>query len=207
MTDDDRDPDLADALSVPPLDELTRRRLVHGALEAADGRSAAPTKRSWMPLVAAVVVILLVVGGIVALGRGGDDSSSDTAARRPSPTSIGPEAATAEGAAGAGPSPVAGTADYGDLGDLSSPAARSRARAKVAVPTAAAAAPTSIGRLLSRVADASCADRLRADGTAIVGLGTASVDGHDAVVVVTTGADGAREAYVLVFAPCELHPL
>ena len=221
MTEDARDEQLGEALGVPPLDDVTRRRLVRNALEASslgtdgkdgkDGAAEPPRARgSWTPLVAAAVVILLVVVGIVALGRGGNDSSSHTAAR-PADRAATAETPSAQATSGVGASLAPGTVDLGDLGDLSSAAARNRARAAVTVGPHAdagtgAVTPSVAEHLLRDVADAACADALRAGGTSIVGVGRATVDGSPAAVVVTeTG--GVRTASLLVLQPCALSPL
>ena len=219
MTEDARDDQLGEALAVPPLDDITRRRLVRNALDAAaDGDPAdaePPERRSWAPLAAAAVVILLVVVGFIALGQGGDGSSSDTAARKAdrvptaeTPTGQAPTAA-ADSSSGAAASLVPGILDLGDLGNLSS--ARSRDRTRAALTTgpltdSEAATTRSNEQLLQDVADAACAEPLRAESTAVVGVGSATVDGEDAVVVVT-GTAGARAAFVLVLQPCALSPL
>ena len=219
MTEDARDDQLGEALAVPPLDDITRRRLVRNALDAAaDGDPAdaeAPERRSWVPLAAAAVVILLVVVGFVALGQGGDGSSSDTAARKAdrvptaeTPTGQAPTAA-ADSSSDATASLVPGILDLGDLGNLSS--ARSRDRTRAALTTgpltdSEATTTRSNEQLLQDVADAACAEPLRTESTTVVGVGSATVDGEDAVVVVTETA-GARAAFVLVLQPCALSPL
>lgn len=220
MTDDPRDEQLGDALAVPPLDDVTRRRLVRNALDAlgspetdADDEAAASREpRSWAPLAAAAVVILLVVVGFVALGRGGDDAS-DTAARKADrvPTAETPtaQAPAADASSGAAASLVPGILDLGDLGNLSSAARRERTRTALTTGTltdSEAATKLSSEQLLRDVADAACAAPLRADGTTVVGVGSATVDGDHAVVVVTETA-GARAAFVLVPEPCALSPL
>jgi hypothetical protein len=217
---DQRNPELADALAVPPLDDVTRRRLVRNAVDAADTAESttpgsttpsSPGRRSWAPLAAAAVVILLVVAvGVFALARSGGDSS-DTAARQgaKTPAAVAPTAAPTAGSAessGAAASVGAGVTAYGDLGDLSRASARDAARAKVASDGAAPAADLSEA-LLVRIADAACAASLRTEGTTLVGVGRATVDGNDAAVVVTRGADGTRTAHLLVFSPCDLRPL
>ncbi len=203
MTDDPRDEKLGDALAVTPLDDVTRRRLVRNALAALDQADEADEvdepreRRSWAPLVAAAVVILLVVVGIVALGQGGGDSSSDTAARKTdrvptaeTPTGKAPRAA-ADSSSGAAASLVPGILDLGDLGNLSNAASRDRTRTALTTGTltdSESATALVTDRLLQDIADAACAAPLRADGTTIVGAGSATVDGSDAVVVVTETA-------------------
>lgn len=221
MTDDARDEQLGDALAVPPLDDVTRRRLVRNAIDAlgspetdADDEAAASREpRSWAPLAAAAVVILLVVVGFVALGRGGDDDASDTAARKADrvPTAETPtaQAPAADASSGAAASLVPGILDLGDLGNLSSAARRERTRTALTTGTltdSEAATELSSEQLLREVADSACAAPLRADGTTVVGVGSATVDGDRAVVVVTETA-GARAAFVLVPEPCALSPL
>ena len=227
MNEDARDEQIAEALAVPPLDDVTRRRLVRTALDAvpaesaesddaddADGARPPGERRSWVPLVAAAVVMVLVVVGVVALRGGGNDSSSDTAARKADrvPTAQTPSAA-ADSSSGAAASLVPGTADLGDLGDLSSTAARARARAAVtaeplAEPFAGSTSPAvpTAEQLLQDVASASCADALHGSGTAVVGVGSATVAG-DAAIVVVAERDGVRTPYLLVLRPCSLHPL
>jgi hypothetical protein len=221
---DQRSPELADALAVPPLDDLTRRRLVRRALDASEpagdagggsgNRRPTPEKRSWAPLVAAAVVILVVVVGIAALTRSGDDSSTDTAARSTGRAqAAAPEAGSTASSnsnadsGGAAASVAAGVSAYGGLGDLSTTSARDAARAKVTAPAAAAQADDVTEALLAQIADAACSAPLRADGTTIVGVGTATVHGNNAVVVVTRDADGTRTAHLLVFEPCRLQGL
>jgi hypothetical protein len=218
VTDDTRDEQIGEALAVPPLDDLTRRRLVRNALAASveepdiddTGADDAAERRSWGPLVAAAVVILLVVGGFVALGRSGDDNPTDTAARKAdrtptaeTPTGQAPSAA-ADSASGAAASFAAGTALYGDLGDLSTTAARTAARSAIGAPDAPSGEVSE--SFAARVATASCAAPLRAAGT-VVGIGSATVDGRRAGVVVTQSADGTRTPYLLEFSPCTVSPL
>jgi len=221
VNEDARDEQLAEALAVPPLDDVTRRRLVRNALEAvpveSDGSEAAeppPERRSWAPLVAAAVVITLVVVGIVALGRAGNNSTSDTAARKADrvPT-VGTPSAAADSSRGAAASLAPGTADLGDLGDLSGTAARDRARRAVtaeplAEPFAGSSRPAvpTAEQLLQDVAGATCAGALRGSGTTVVGVGSATVDGNAAIVVVVE-RDGVRAPYLLVVQPCALRPL
>jgi hypothetical protein len=219
VNEDARDEQLAATLAVPPLDDVTRRRLVRGALDAlddSDGTEVAEPpreRRSWAPLAAAAVVILLVVVGIVALGSAGNDSTNNTAARNAErePTAGTPAAGTpsaaADSSSGAAASLVPGTVDLGDLGDLSSSAARQQARTEIAgSPTGDAAGVDDVQQLLGEVTDASCAAPLRAAETTVVGVGSATVDGDTATVVLAE-RNGVRTAYLLVAHPCSLHPL
>jgi hypothetical protein len=217
VNEDARDERIVEALAVPPLDDVTRRRLVRAALEAvpAESDEAQPPRerQSWVPLVAAAVVILFVVVGVLALGGGGNDST-DTATRKADrvPT-VGTPSAAADPSSGAAASLVPRTADLGDLGDLSGTAERDRARRAVtaeplAEPFAGSSSPAvpTAEQLLQDVANASCADALRGSGTTVVGVGSATVDGNAAIVVVAE-RDGVRTPYLLVVQPCALHPL
>jgi hypothetical protein len=205
---DARDRELAAALAVTPLDEVTRRRLVAGALAATTdvpgaGAPSAPSRRSWIPLVAAAVVILAVVVGVFALAGGGNDTS-DTATRKDATTRTDQRAA-AEAPESAAGSVAVGVADYGDLGNLSRAAARRRAREELAkAPDAAAAgsaASPNTEQLLQAVAHAPCAEGVRSAGD-LVGVASATFHGHDAVVVVVLTPSGARTGYLLVPDPC-----
>ena len=218
MNEDARDERIAEALAVPPLDDLTRRRLVRTALDAVPAESAESDeaqppaeRRSWLPLVAAAVVMLLVIVGVVAL-RGGGTDSTDTAARKngASATSSGdaPVGSADAGAPAARPEASSGAvsaADLGDLGDLSSSVARRRARTEIAgSPTGYAAGVDNVQELLGEVAAAPCAGTLRR--AQIVGVGSATVDAHPAVVVVTSSG-ATSTPHLLVLRPCSLHPL
>jgi len=222
VNEDARDERIAEALAVPPLDDVTRRRLVRAALDAVPTESdesdeAHPPgeRRSWVPLVAAAVVMLLVVVGVIAL-RGGGPDSTDTAARKngaSATSSVGAPLGSADAVAPAtGPETSsgptnggAGVTGLGDLGDLSNSAARQRARTEIAgSPTGDAAGVDNVQQLLGEVAAAPCAGTLRSGE--IVGVGSATVDGHPAIVVVTSSG-ATSTPHLLVLRPCSLHPL
>jgi hypothetical protein len=100
------------AAPVPPLDEVTRRRLVQGALGSRDDAlPTAPTSRAprgaWLGLAAAAVLVILVVvaiGAMVVTDGGGTDQADG-----------GGSSASVAGRAPDG--------DIGDVGDVSDPAA------------------------------------------------------------------------------------
>jgi hypothetical protein len=110
--DDERDEQLASLLDVPPLDDVTRRRLVTRALAGA-GHGRVRAGRVLLPAAAALVVLLLVGGGAFVLAT--RDDNGDTAARSPT-AALQP----APGATGAGEADAstAGVPDLGELGDL-----------------------------------------------------------------------------------------
>ncbi len=91
---------------VPPLDDVTRRRLVGTATDAAPKPAAsAPRSRRWVAVTAIAAAALLVVAGIaVAVSSMSNDSSSSSSESASSATA-----------------PLHG--DVGDLGDVTSPAA------------------------------------------------------------------------------------
>jgi hypothetical protein len=97
------------AAPVPPLDDLTRRRLVRNALPAADGIAATSNRSgwSWLRISAAAAAVLIVLAGLGArptpLGTGSDNSAK----------SSGVGSAAAEVPRG----------DLGNIGDVTDPAA------------------------------------------------------------------------------------
>lgn len=120
------------AAPVPPLDDLTRRRLVRNALPAADGIAATSNRSgwSWLRISAAAAAALIVLAGLGAmltsLGTGSDNSAK----------SSGAGSAAAEVPRG----------DLGNIGDVTDPAAiralvRPGAQKKPTPTNGAAAAP------------------------------------------------------------------
>lgn len=94
---------------VPPLDDLTQRRLVRNALPAADGVGATSNRKgwSWLRISAAAAAALIVLAGLGAmlttLGTGDDTAKSS--------------------GAGSVAAPEAARGDLGNVGDVSDPAA------------------------------------------------------------------------------------
>jgi hypothetical protein len=111
--DDERDEHVASLLDVPPLDDVTRRRLVTRAVADAGGRRVR-AGRALFAAAAALVVLLLVGGGAFVLATR-DNDNGGTAARSPvsgsQPAPRAPQAGEADASA-------AGIPDLGDLGDL-----------------------------------------------------------------------------------------
>jgi hypothetical protein len=116
-----RDPELAALLAVPPLDEVTRRRMVDVAL-AERPRAARPVGRTTAAIgVAAALLIGVLVGAVVVTRP--DDPQPTTAARAPEATAAAPKDAAAEGAPPT-VAPAPGSENQlGDLGTVDSPAA------------------------------------------------------------------------------------
>jgi hypothetical protein len=110
---DARDEHVAALLDVPPLDEVTRRRLVTRAV-ARSGLRRVRGRRVRFPAAAALVVLLIVgVGALVLAARSGDDGNTATRS-----TPAAPKTAADAPTAGEADASVAGVPDLGDLGDL-----------------------------------------------------------------------------------------
>ncbi|MGZ4688083.1 MAG: hypothetical protein ACXVKA_04320 [Acidimicrobiia bacterium] len=183
----------------PPLDDVTRRRLVRNALDAAADSSprVAPRSRSrsWLTVVAVAAAGLLVVAGIGAgiAAIGNRDSSSEK---------------SASSAATGATAPLRG--DVGDLGDVTSPAAlralldrRAAAAERGASTTAPAGSPPDADRQFANgapsapatVSAAGCAQQLA--GTRDVTFsGTGTYQGAPVTIVGIT--EGGRTIVFVV---------
>jgi hypothetical protein len=225
--DDRRDDALASHLEVDPLDDLTRRRLVsramaasatEGATTPANGRDRSTLTR----LVAAAAVFLVLAVGMVALlttNDGGNDVTvadrkADQAARATpqagsgsasdqdtsAAAEVAPSADATTAADASGDSGTAALAtNLGDVGDLSTSAARRRL-----LDTIDAWLPqVPIGRVAGLGVDA-C--RL-AEVPRFIGSGSGTVDGRDAFVVVNERADGSNRVRLVISDPCEVRQL
>lgn len=204
---DERDEELAARLAVTPLDELTRRRLVRGALDASAPAPGPARRRSRAALVAAAASI--VVAGVVtavALRSGPDDHP--TAAR--APTSTG---APAEKTPAAAPSDAFSAAAPADLGNLGEVADRATLRTQVAAAGTRALTQTPSGSAAGRPdrqagappTTVPCAGAVAAAHPGfgpVLASGSATFHGAPATVVVTTTAAGERVAVVVVDAGC-----
>jgi hypothetical protein len=185
MSDDDRshdEPDTRDEriaamLEVPPLDDLTRRRLVRRALADA---APVPGRRARLLRVAAVVVGVAVVGGAVALVLRDGGGSEEVADR-----SAGP-AETTEAAL---PAVVPG-----DLGEISDPGVlRERLEAAREAPPAPDAGRDS----------GSDTETFEEDTAVVIGLPPTCLDavareGAGAPTLVATATSGGVPAFVVV---------
>jgi hypothetical protein len=223
---DVRDEALARALEVETLDELTRRRLVSGALAAtaeAAGKAAPPaqgTARARVFGIAAAAVAFVVLGVAALTLPGGDTGEvasrasqprSEKSAPAPTTTSAGaagsaftPSAAApntagsdATAASAGEPAPIHGVATLGDLGELSAPGTRSRVLA-VAQPVAAGQQPST-----RPVSFQGCPER---DVTAVT-AGVGTLHGAPALVVVSRRADDTLQVRVLDSSTCKLRSL
>jgi hypothetical protein len=125
MTDDhspdERDEQLAARLEVPPLDDVTRRRLVTRALDDAGSRPAArPRLRRLLVPAAALVVLVLAAAGVLALvNRDGGDTT--TSARPTAPDAVSPGGGEPAPGGSSSAESAAGVRDLGELGDVSDP--------------------------------------------------------------------------------------
>jgi hypothetical protein len=211
VPDDARDERLAAQLAVPPLDEVTRRRLVRTAVD-----TAMPGRRRgrW---VAAASVAALMLGGVVAAGLALDDGGGEppTAARTTTtaPGTTVPGAAPSETRAEptdrpagskrtreteAAPAPPVLSTGVPDLGDVSDPdTLATRARDRGAAGDADAA---------TEAVSVPCAAALAGDGLGDVELiGTGTRAGAPVYVLVGVDDDtGASIAATVDPASCEV---
>jgi hypothetical protein len=229
MADDARDERIAQALEVERLDELTRRRLVAGAMAAAAPASAPRNPARWFAAAAAILVIALGVVALVAL-PGNDDADRPSAAApaaspprdhapltqsaAPSADRSSPSSAANDARPGATSGEVPGGPDVasfaGDFGDLAKAANRRRLLAAVFpdAETRAAASdadPAAAADAAAALAALPCAATLP-DGT-VTATATGRFGDREAVVVVTRGADGTLRVDAVLADPCEVRPL
>jgi hypothetical protein len=168
MTDDlppdERDEELASLLEVPPLDEVTRERLVTRALDEAGPRhSALRLTRLLVPAAAALVAVVLVgVGVFVLVNRDGDNAGTATRSRTPEAASPSERGSAPDASSSA--EAVTGVRDLGELGDVTdSGELRRRVRAQLdEAPASSRAAPP---RCLERAVAGSPAPTAYATGT------------------------------------------
>jgi hypothetical protein len=192
-----RDEHIRDLLEVPPLDEVTRRRLVGRALDAAPGAPVERRPRSRLALavpVAAAIAVGLVIGAVVVTRP---EDTTPTAAPAPSSTPIpqgdGERAGTDDAPALA---ESAGVADLGDLGTVTN-ADDLRTTAIVAREQLTASdAPQ--GRILP------CTETPPADLDLVTidAAGTATVDGAPVTILLGRAADGVSTAVALTVETC-----
>jgi hypothetical protein len=173
---DRRDERVAALLEVPPLDEVTRRRLVSRALDAAPSRSR---WRAPMTVAAAVLALIVVAGGVVALVSRDSGTSKKTATREHTATS------GAKRAAGGAPQLL------GDLGDVSDDATlRSKLSGAFEQRGPRSAADA------NRATPPAPACSFDVPEATIEGAATGTVDGRPVSITVLLAKDGRRSAVV-----------
>ena len=191
MTDDlppdDRDEELASLLEVPPLDEVTRERLVTRALDDAGPRRAAPRMtRLLVPAAAALVALVLVgVGVFVLVNRDGDNAG--TAARSRTPEAASPSERGSVPDASSSTEAVTGVRDLGELGDVTD---AGELRRRVRSQLDEAPAPP-------RTAPPRCLERAVAGSPAPTAYGTGTHRDRPVLVLVLPGT-GDRSTLVLL---------
>ena len=191
-----RDDELGRAMAVPPLDEVTRRRMVRVAMARSDSTSgAAGTGRSRFLAIAGVAAALLagvVVGGIVVTRP--EAPVTPTAAGSDQELASDKQAAT-QPAAAAAPVPPQPLGDLGAAADIQELAravdVRLQAgRSGAAEDSAAALAP--------------CADALSGELVLVSAAGTATLDGKAVVVRIGPSPSGENLVVVLDVADCSV---
>lgn len=204
---DARDERVAALLEVPPLDDVTRRRLVTRAVESA----TAEARRSWaprLPFTAAAAMLAFVVGALgLAFALRDGDAGDTTAARERKAGELagrtGDETVT-EGAA-----PATADAEPAVLGDLGAFSDPDRLPSLVAAATTRA---PEVGAEQSAGAgfdDAPCRNELAAAQPGLgapTAFGVATYRGRPAIVVVAPGAEGRPVAVAVVVDRCEVLP-
>jgi hypothetical protein len=151
--DDERDEQLASLLEVPPLDDVTRRRLVTRAVDEA-GAPRAPSRqlaRLLVPAAAALVALLLAGAGVFALVNR-DEGDTTTAARSRPPDTLTPGRGEPAPEDSSSAESAAGVRDLGDVGDVTDPGDLRRvvgARLEEPPPAPRAAAPACLGRAVT----------------------------------------------------------
>ncbi|HKF91571.1 MAG TPA: hypothetical protein VKC52_08880 [Acidimicrobiia bacterium] len=192
MTDDlppdERDEELASLLEVPPLDDVTRERLVTRALDdASPRRPARRLARLLVPAAAALVALVLVGVGVFALvNRDGDNAG--TAGRSRTPEAASPSQRSPAPDASSSAEAATGVRDLGDLGDVTdSGELRRRVRAQLDE------APVSS----SRAAPPRCLERAVAGSPAPTAYATGT-HRDQSVLVLVLPASGDRSTLVLL---------
>lgn len=192
---DGRDERLAALLEVPPLDDVTRRRLVRRALEEPAARLQ---RRRLIGALSAAAAALVVVLGTAILLR--DDGGGDTTAARP---------AEDQGSGKGEPEEEATAADaFADLGEISDPAVLRERLGALAVASEPPAESEDSGGADERDAAAAvpseclaALEQVAAGPPTVVAGGT--YQGAPALVLVAVKA-GDDAAFVLDAATCEL---
>jgi hypothetical protein len=204
---DARDEEAAALLAVPPLDEVTRRRLVGTALAAADTPAATPVTRRRSRMVVAIPVAAAIVLGI-AIG-----SIVVTRPEDPTTTAASPAPSTALEAPA--PQQASGSPDGGAAADTPALSGSVRALGDVGdVPDAASLRSAVTGALAENAAERKSVEQgavacdtvtpevLALESITAIGTGTGPGPGP-VTVFVGTDATGANIAVEVLAASCE----
>ncbi len=208
--DDQRDERIAAWVEPEPLDELTRRRLVATALQTpAEAPSPPASQRAWRWIATAAVIVVVLVGALaVFTAQSGDEARLSDAARKPQDR--GGQTQQASPSIAATGSPVA----VGDFGDLDTPANLRRLRTALEQQRSAVVAPSNGGGADSgagaeatsnQLSTLACRDQLPT-GT-VIAVGSGTLDGRRALVVLTDRGDGSRSIDAVLTDSCEVRPL
>ncbi|MEX2267557.1 MAG: hypothetical protein WEA75_02610 [Acidimicrobiia bacterium] len=185
---DERDEALAELLTVPPLDDVTRRRMVREALDRPLPR---PSRLIGVASVAAAIAIGALVGAVLVTAPEQPDAT--TAQRAPTP-SVSPDAETeAERLtpAGAAESSAIPVTPLGDLGDVTKPA---DLRDAVDVGFQRSAGPTEDSTIIGYPCAANAPETFGLVAPSALGIGTY----NGVAVTVVIGTSPAGEALAVV---------
>jgi hypothetical protein len=215
---DRRDEHVAELLEVPPLDEVTRRRLVTNALDAtapattpATTSAAAPRGRRLLAIAAAALAVVAVGAGVLVVATNDDGGSgTSTVAGRPQAekdadagtgesgeqptTAPAPEAV--HPAAGDEASTLSTLRNLGDLGDVTDP---NRLRAAV---NGGLAGQAPNRQANFDVAAQPCAANPPAGEVAPIAVGSGRFENDAVVILVVPKALDSYEVTVLDAATC-----
>jgi hypothetical protein len=190
------------AVPVPPLDEVTKRRLVRTAVAASPSAPSAARTRRFAALGAAAAVLAVLVGTFAFVLRD-DDSSSNGASTRSRGEPEAEESQGAPGAAGGGSDAAADTSapltDLGDLGAITSaPPALTNITERLSGAPAAAARPDADGLL--RV----CATPIESAAPGFQPTGFATATYRESPVIVFVDSAQSPPVAVVVKPSCEV---
>lgn len=186
-----------DLLAVAPLDEVTRRRLVDRALEAAPGAPERHRGRSRLALaipVAAAIALGLVIGTVVVT-RPEDTTTTAAPSSAPAPPGDGERAGSTDEPALA-PAETSLLADLGDLGPI--------------LDSDDLAATAIVARDQQRAGDAAstrtlpCTQPPPADlgFVAVDAAGSATIDSAPVTILIGRDADGGSSAIAVAVDTC-----
>ena len=154
-----------------------------------------------------MIVVVLVGALAVFTAQSGNEARLNDAARKPADSGQTQQASPSIAATG---SPVS----VGDFGDLDTPANLRRLRTALEQQRSVLVAPANGGDADSaagaetrsnQLSTLTCRDQLPAGTIIVVGSGT--LDGRRAVVVLTDRGDGSRSIDAVLTEPCEVRPL